>query len=30
LFNGRDNMPQLVTTYTQTVGGERIWQHQSG
>jgi LmbE family N-acetylglucosaminyl deacetylase len=28
LFNGRDNMAQLVTTYTQAVGGERIWRYQ--
>ncbi|MCB8943587.1 MAG: PIG-L family deacetylase [Ardenticatenaceae bacterium] len=25
LFNGRSHMIQLVTDYTQTIGGERIW-----
>lgn len=25
LFNGRQNMIQLVTAYTQTIGGERVW-----
>ena len=25
LFNGRSHMIQLVTTYTQAIGGERLW-----
>ncbi len=29
LFNGRLNMIQLLTTYTQTIGGERLWHKQT-
>ena len=27
LFNGRSNMIHLLTSYTQAIGGERIWHH---